>query len=267
MHRNFPPPNPNFSTDTVYGAYGRIDTNHSTPDKAMPRIARNVGGAAMKGILPIGPGFLESVAKKVAAEREQVQEQAQIRRTELYSAVDPQGKDAYGHSLRERTTTTPESEAEAALVYRYADNRIKDIVNPYRPQGVYLEEHMAELIRSNDELRIELGTFFEQRFEEIDADPNHFSLPRALWKHTNQEGKNINFPGYAIKPSNGPMTNREGAILFALAKLDGTFKSDYNKSMGVAKDRRGEYSDGQRREGADILLGINGKIPKPWNLG
>lgn len=203
-----------------------------------PRIARPVGQAALEDITePIGVPRIEA---RGSAEEERKQYLETI-----FSMPDPTGKDRYGRAYAERTSVTADSEADAAYAYRFVDGDIKDMIAPFKNDAFWKEEHMPELLRTNDELRIALGTHLIEKFSSI------YDLPERVAANSPDQLKSPGHPGYPDK-----MLSRDYAALLALSMLDGTFKK---------RPDSGDTS--QHRTAAQKALGIYGQLKsdEAWN--
>lgn len=132
----------------------------------------------------------------------------------------------------------------AARAYRFSNDEVKNIISNYKNHRYWRENDMAELIRGNSQLRIELGKYFlnEIRTDEYDR----YSADRAPGV-----GKQPSMPGYADN-----LRSDEYVALLALSYLDGTFKVDETKSDPI-KLRDGRVELGKHRYAAAKLVSGN----------
>lgn len=159
-----------------------------------------------------------------------------------------------------RTSVTEDSLKDALDAYRSTDSTIKKIVNEYAINGVSVPyEDVAKVLRSNDDLRIELGKYLLERLNQ----PEAFYYLQS--RHMNDaERKRPNIAGY-----DEPMTSKEYSVLLALSMLDGTFEHGYNHDNPLDKPSDkiylSKYDDGlveagQHRWVALHLLGQQKRI-------
>lgn len=174
------------------------------------------------------------------ADPEEERRQAYYR--ELFRLPDPQGKDRFGNDLDRRLKVTEQSQADAAMAYRFSDQDIKAIVGPYAREhhGVWREEDMAKVLRDDPELRVQLGVYLLEKLETVGP------LPKRFYGSAT---KNPNYVGYRN------MTSREYAALLALSMLDGTFKNP--SGSDPIESKYGDIIRGQHRYAAMRILGID----------
>ena len=158
---------------------------------------------------------------------------------EIFSAPIPKGRDRFGNDLDKRLKVTEESLSDAVLAYRFSDSEIKKIIDKYKTDEVWREEDVNSLVRTNNELRIELGKCLLARLE------NDSYLPYRVMI---DEQKNINYIGYP------QVSSREASALLALAMLDGTFKRPKYDPIVM---RYGDVELGQHRWAALRALGLD----------
>jgi len=241
MHKE---PRPSkFGAGTTYGGPDvrivRPFEAYERPQR-LPRIVR-LGDAALHDMtepIPIQQLSVEQDSATAAEERQRYLE-------EIFRFPDPKEKDRYDRPLSLRTEVTPESEADAAYAYRFADQDIKDIIAPYKNDQYWREEDMPELLRMNGELRIALGRYLIDKFSAIVT-----QLPDRVV--TNSES-NMKSPGHAGYPDK--MLSRDYASVLALSMLDGTFKK-----------RRDNGDTSEHRDAAQMVLGIYNQLKsdKAW---
>lgn len=179
-----------------------------------------------------------------AAEAEKQSSAERARNEKLFTFPDATKADRYGGSLRERTTVTEESAQDAAMAYRYADDEIKKMIRSQSGEA-WQEADMAAVLRSNNELRVQLGAYFLEKMEHMDR------LPERVWQNASNNMKNPNFPGY----SDISMTSREYAAVLALSMLDGTFKAGRSPHDKIGINQYSEVIHGQHRYAAHQVLG------------
>ena len=163
----------------------------------------------------------------------------QLRYEEIFSAPIPKGRDRFGNDLDKRLKVTEESLSDAVLAYRFSDSEIKKIIDKYKTDEIWREEDVNSLVRTNNELRIELGKCLLARLEDDSYLPYRVMI---------DEQKNINYIGYP------QVSSREASALLALAMLDGTFKRPKYDPIVM---RYGDVELGQHRWAALRALGLD----------
>lgn len=150
-----------------------------------------------------------------------------------------------------RTSVTQDSLDDALDAYIAVNDSIKSIVNKYSKGGSYVSyREAAELIRNNNILRFELGTYLLDKLNHIDA---AYYLQE---RHRNDaEKKRPNVAGY-----DEPMTSKEYSVLLALSMLDGTYKNSPGDKIYISKLDNGRIEAGQHRYVALKLLGLENRI-------
>lgn len=240
MSHDHLPPSP-FGAGTVYTGHEKHIKNPFAEHDRLPRprIARAAGVAAMHEITEPIPRIAVPEAVRAGQERHKYLK-------DIFRFPDPKAKDRYGRPLSQRTEVTPESEADAAYAYRFADQDIKDIIAPYKNEQYFREEDMPELLRTNDELRIALGMHLLNKFSTIVT-----MLPDRVATNSEHNLKSPNHAGYPDK-----MRSRDYADMLALSMLDGTFRK-----------RRDAGETSQHRDAAQMVLGIYGQLKsdEAWN--
>ena len=153
------------------------------------------------------------------------------------------GGDRFGNNLDKRLKVTDESLGDAVLAYQLSDREVKAIVEKYATPERWRTEDMHELIRENNELRVELGEYILQKLES-----SSIALPDRVLRN---EQKNINYTGY-----NYPnVSSREAVALIALSMLDGTFKRTPHDPVEIDESTESVVC-GQHRWTAANILGI-----------
>ena len=163
----------------------------------------------------------------------------QLRYEAIFSVPTPKGRDRFGNDLDKRLKVTEESLSDAVLAYRFSDSEIKKIIDKYKTDEVWREEDVNSLVRTNNELRVELGKCLLARLGKDSYLPYRVMI---------DEQKNINYIGYP------QVSSREASALFALAMLDGTFKRSKHDPIVV---KYGDVQIGQHRWAALKALGID----------
>lgn len=163
----------------------------------------------------------------------------QLRYEEIFSAPIPKGRDRFGNDLDKRLKVTEESLSDAVLAYRFSDPEVKKIIDKYKTDEIWREEDVNSLVRTNNELRIELGKCLLARLEDDSYLPYRVMI---------DEQKNINYIGYP------QVSSREASALLALAMLDGTFKRSKYDPIVM---RYGDVELGQHRWAALRALGLD----------
>ena len=157
----------------------------------------------------------------------------------IFSAPIPKGRDRFGNDLDKRLKVTEESLSDAVLAYRFSDLEIKKIIDKYKTEEIWREEDVNSLVRTNNELRVELGKCLLARLGKDSYLPYRVMI---------DEQKNINYIGYP------QVSSREASALLALAMLDGTFKRSKHDPIVV---KYGDVQIGQHRWAALKALGID----------
>ena len=163
----------------------------------------------------------------------------QLRYEAIFSVPTPKGRDRFGNDLDKRLKVTEESLSDAVLAYRFSDLEIKKIIDKYKTDEIWREEDVNSLVRTNNELRIELGKCLLARLEDDSYLPYRVMI---------DEQKNINYIGYP------QVSSREASALLALAMLDGTFKRSKYDPIVM---RYGDVELGQHRWAALRALGLD----------
>lgn len=164
------------------------------------------------------------------------------RRHELiFARPTSRGRDRFGNDLDKRLKVTNESCEDAALAYQLSDREVKAIVEKYATPERWRTEDMHELIRENNELRVELGEYILQKLN------SSIALPDRVWRNGQ---KRINYTGYDY-PN---VSSHEAVALIALSMLDGTFKRTPHDPVEI--DTSGNVVCGQHRWTAANILGI-----------
>ncbi len=164
------------------------------------------------------------------------------RRHELiFARPTSRGRDRFGNDLDKRLKVTDESLGDAVLAYQLSDREVKAIVENYVTPERWRTEDMHELIRENNELRVELGEYILRKLS------SSIALPDRVWRNGQ---KRINYTGYDY-PN---VSSHEAVALVALSMLDGTFKRTPHDP--VEADERGNVVCGQHRWTAANILGI-----------
>lgn len=166
------------------------------------------------------------------------------RRHELiFAGPTSRGRDRFGNDLDKRLRVTDESCKDAALAYQLSDREVKAIVEKYATPERWRTEDMHELIRENNELRVELGEYILQKLES-----SSIALPDRVLRNGQ---KNINYTGYDY-PN---VSSHEAVALIALSMLDGTFKRTPHDPVEI-DESTGSVVRGQHRWTAANILGI-----------
>lgn len=163
----------------------------------------------------------------------------QLRYEAIFSVPTPKGRDRFGNDLDKRLKVTEESLDDAALAYRFSDPEVKKIIDKYKTEEIWREEDVNSLVRTNNELRVELGKCLLARLGKDSYLPYRVMI---------DEQKNINYIGYP------QVSSREASALLALAMLDGTFKRSKHDPIVV---KYGDVQIGQHRWAALKALGID----------
>lgn len=152
-------------------------------------------------------------------------------------------RDRFGNDPNKRLQVTNESREDAASAYRLSDQEVKAIVEKYATHERWRTEDMHELIREDNELRVELGEYILQKLES-----SSIALPDRVLRN---EQKNINYTGYDY-PN---VSSREAVALIALSMLDGTFKRTPYDPVEIDESTESVVR-GQHRWTAANILGI-----------
>lgn len=163
----------------------------------------------------------------------------QLRYEAIFSVPTPKGRDRFGNDLDKRLKVTEESLDDAALAYRFSDPEVKKIIDKYKTEEIWREEDVNSLVRTNNELRVELGKCLLARLGKDSYLPYRVMI---------DEQKNINYIGYP------QVSSREASALLALAMLDGTFKRPKYDPIVM---RYGDVELGQHRWAALRALGLD----------
>lgn len=166
------------------------------------------------------------------------------RRHELiFARPTSRGRDRFGNDLDTRLKVTGESLGDAVLACQLSDREVKAIVEKYATPERWRTEDMHELIRENNELRVELGEYILQKLES-----SSIALPDRVLRNGQ---KNINYTGYDY-PN---VSSHEAVALIALSMLDGTFKRTPHDPVEI-DESTGSVVRGQHRWTAANILGI-----------
>lgn len=164
------------------------------------------------------------------------------RRHELiFAGPTSRGRDRFGNDLDKRLKVTDESLGDAVLAYQLSDREVKAIVEKYATPERWRTEDMHELIRENNELRVELGEYILQKLN------SSIALPDRVWRNGQ---KRINYTGYDYPD----VSSHEAVALIALSMLDGTFKRTPHDPVEI--DKSENVVCGQHRWTAANILGI-----------
>ena len=206
MHHNHLPPSP-FQPGTTYDSYSRQLHRHDRP----PRIARIITGAGRAALYDVsvkGSNPLET------AETERKKRLEKLFRLPTLTELQAQKSDISDIDPGVRIRITEQSEQDARAMYANAEPRIKDMINNYAISEQWDQSDIPALLRSEQELRMQVGEFFLDKF------PAMHGLPERV--RANADLKRPNMPGYGYDT----FSNQEVAAMYALAMLDGTFKHD-----------------------------------------
>jgi hypothetical protein len=166
-------------------------------------------------------------------------ERARLER--LFAFPEARGRDKWGNDLDVRMKVTPESAKDASTAFRYLeDDTVRDLIKRYAGEK-WREDDMAEVLRENNELRVELGAYLLTKLDTLQHLPSRFY---------GQQLKNPNEGGYE-----GNMTSQEYAALLAVSMLDGTFKTERTRHDPIEM-QYGEVIRGQHRYAALRLLNL-----------
>ena len=100
----------------------------------------------------------------------------------IFSAPIPKGRDRFGNDLDKRLKVTEESLSDAVLAYRFSDSEIKKIIDKYKTDEIWREEDVNSLVRTNNELRIELGKCLLARLEDDSYLPYRVMIDEQKYK-------------------------------------------------------------------------------------
>jgi len=210
--------------------------------------ARDIGVAGLHlaridAALELPERPLQDQVSSEASERLREQ-QERARLEKLFAFPDKRGADKYGNSLAERARFTDQSEEDASFAYRFAkgDSMIAELFSKYKGDK-WREEDMPSVLRDNNALRVELGSYLLAKLKTLNRLPSRFYMKDNL--------KNPNHPGYGDK-----MTSVEYATLLALSMLDGTFKSERARYDQIEMNKYGDVTVGQHRYAALAVLGL-----------
>jgi len=161
----------------------------------------------------------------------------------------PTAEDLRTPGVARRMEVTEQSVQDAAFAYRYSGSGIKDIFAKYKTKELWRESDMPELARTNNELRVELGTYL---LNKLDTASYRAQMPYRIRINTS---KMANHYGYLYL--NQSFTSREWATMIALSMLDGTFKKADARPEPIVMyedDNFKERISGQHRYAAYKLL-------------
>lgn len=231
-HNHSLPPSPYGAGTTYTGREKRVVSPDTQAERISPKIAKSAGAVAVeRTVMP------PRIAREVqTTDHEQ---EAHLRR--LFAFPDTADDRMYM-----RTSVTKESIKDALDAYIATDDDIKEVINNLTDGGYMRQQEVAEVLRSNDVLRFELGKHLLTKLDAMQF------LPSRLNNDT--EVKRPNVQGY-----DEPMTSKEYAVLLALSMLDGTYKDSTGDKIYI--DRYRDVKNGQHRYAAQELLGI-GKIAR-----
>ncbi len=147
-------------------------------------------------------------------------------------------------NVAKRFVVTEKSQADAAYAYRFADENIKTIFTKYKTSDAWRETDMPELVRTNSELRLEIGDYILQKIQA--------GCTRLASRVYSDHGKTVNHYGYNYV---GSMDSKEAVTQLALSMLDGTYKIDDCGNDKIELNSWGEAVQGQHRWSAYNILG------------
>lgn len=157
------------------------------------------------------------------------------REQRVFAPLDPELKTG-------REKTSEESIEEAMSILHTAvqrDATIKRIMEAHLGEADS-EEGLLEALRSDIELRCELGRHFMEKIPTVPY------LPERVERNDPNNLKNPNYPGYMA------MTSHEYVAVLALSMIDGSFHTDSEE--GIGRNEFGEVTFGQHRHAARQVL-------------
>lgn len=244
--------NPNFldRLEAYYGEEGRelrrqFEATESREQAEIPPLSIEEidEQARAQRVLAIGLSAIE--ARQVAVSQEKLEQEGEerARRERLFAFPQPRGRDSYGNDLDRRLRVTEESEADAVTAYRFmSDAVLKDMIDEYKTDDVWREEDIPEIMRTNDDLRIAVGSYVLDKLKTMDG------LPDRVYRNTE---KNINYTGYERG-----MTSQEAVAELVLSFLDGTY-SRTSDNDAIELNKWSEAIQGQHRWAALKVLGLD----------
>lgn len=228
-----------------------------------PGVQQEIGRAAIRGEVELPQTLSERVEAGWAVPRQELIDAGVVtpaetspedvaealrkqRLHQVFDFPDASTPDKYGSSKRMLVEVTEQSQRDGEVAFMSAthDEHVKAIFEKYN-DGQYVPSKMAsELLRTNNELRVELGAYFLDKLAAM-----HY-LPERVMYNSSKNLKNPNVGGYGDKR----FTSREYAALLAVSMLDGTFKTESTKHDPIYKNRYSEVVTGQHRYAAHMLL-------------
>ena len=158
----------------------------------------------------------------------------------------PEGTvDDLGRSLDDRKSVTQESlkDARTAFLSTTAeDGRVREIFEAYNSGHYVGDVQAAEMLRTNNELRVAIGEYFIDKI----ATMGH-QMPARVYDNGMKTPQARGYGG-------AEMTSREYASLLALSMLDGTFKAARAAHDPILVGESGVVELGQHRYAAHLLL-------------
>jgi hypothetical protein len=154
--------------------------------------------------------------------------------------------------VRKRNEFDEKSLKDALNAYIATGKDIKSIVDKYGDKGrPIMNRDVARVLRTNNELRLELGKYLLDKLNQSDA---HCYLQERHRKNNSDIKKPIVL-GY-----DEPMTSKEYSVLLALSMLDGTYIDVPSDQIETSEDDDGEVIYGQHRYVAFKLLGLDNRV-------
>lgn len=201
-----------------------------TQDENKPRIAR---------IKDIAKSALNNIPPETNAEKEA--EEEHLKR--LFAFPDESDDRMF---MRTSVTQERLSDAlDAYIVSAGKDKTIEKIISQSNENGLISSREVAKVLRSNNELRLELGAYLLRKVDSLEH------LPRRLIDES--EVKRPNIQGY-----DEVMTSKEYAVLLAISMLDGTYK--HSSGDQIIEGKYGDIEAGQHRYTALRLLDYDSRI-------
>ena len=223
---------------TVSGVEPDYDYDPSTIEEPL---GQNVSRRELWDKVGFDPESSESSESSTDGQEASPEDPERVRLERLFAFPEVRGRDKWGNDLDVRMKVTPESAKNASMAFRYLeDDTVRDLIKRYAGEK-WREEDMAEVLRENNELRVELGAYLLTKLDTLQYLPSRF-YSRQL--------KNPNEGGYE-----GNMTSQEYAALLAVSMLDGTFKAERARHDPIEM-QYGEIIRGQHRYAALRLLDL-----------
>jgi hypothetical protein len=149
-----------------------------------------------------------------------------------------------------REKVTEETKQKAVYRLRMAaerDNYLASTLRDYSTKkSIFETADLTEAIRTDKDLRLELGKYLLDKMESI-----RYDMPNRLREKNAQKRPSID--GYEIPG----LSSLEYSVLLALSMIDGTFDDDRARSDPIKIDQKtGEVITGQHRVAAEKLLSI-----------